>query len=286
MTAVAAPPPKKPALPPAPPQMRPSPPQIGAAPKKQFSSAAPEGKSAFKIGIYGTGGVGKTSLAMAAPGPVKFIDLDDSLGALAEVKDVSVVRGVETWQDLLDALRQADLWKDVRTVVIDTATRAEELCIAHVLATIKHEKGHPVASVEGYGWGKGYKHVHETYLALFAELDRHCRAARNAILIAHDDVQMVPNPAGEDYKRWSPRLQDKSNGSIANKFKEWCDHLLYVGYDFALAAKDGKNRGNNSRTIYPIEQATFVAKSRSLRDPIPYTEGDVALWEALFGKQS
>ena len=169
-------------------------------------------------------------------------------------------------------------------MALDTATRAEQLCIAHVLATIRSDKGSPVTSVEGYGYGKGYKLVFETYLHLFAELERHNRAGRNVILIAHDDVEMVPNPAGEDYKRWTPRLQNKGNGNIANTFKEWCDHLLHVGYDFALAAKDGKNRGGNSRTIYPVEQATFVAKSRSLKAPIPYEEGSVDLWTAQFGK--
>lgn len=271
-------------LPSAPTQMKAGPPPIGAASRKTFTTSLSEAKTAFKMGIYGTGGVGKTSLAMAAPGPVRFIDLDDSLGALQPVEGVSIVRGVESWQDLLDALRQEDLWKNIRSIVVDTATKAEEFAIAHTIRTVTGEKGKAVTSVEGYGYGKGYKHVYETYLALFVELERHNRAGRNVIMVCHDKKEKVPNPFGDDYLRYGIRLQDQSNGNISDKLKEWCDHLFFIGYDYMLAAKDGKNAGNNGRTIYPVEQSTFVAKSRTLRDPIPYPEGDVALWNALFGQ--
>ena len=277
MIAATKPPPR---LPPAPPLRRQPPAQVGAKAAKQFIAAVPEAKNAFRVCIYGTGGIGKSSLAMSAPDPVKFIDLDDSLGVLVPMDGVQVVRGVETWQDLMDALRQDDLWSGAKSIVIDTATKAEELCVAHVL-----EKNH-VASIElvDGGFGKGYKIVFETYLALFAELERHNRAGRNTIMIAHDKIEKKPNPAGQDFIRFSPRLQDVNNGSVSHKLKEWSDHLLFIGYDFAEAVKDKKSIGVNTRTIHPVEQPHFVAKSRSLRDPIPYEEGSVALWEALFKK--
>ncbi|MCK4626278.1 MAG: AAA family ATPase [Phycisphaerae bacterium] len=44
-----------------------------------FGSIEPQG---HRIGLFGPGGVGKTTLAATAPGPVAFIDLDDSLPIL------------------------------------------------------------------------------------------------------------------------------------------------------------------------------------------------------------
>lgn len=258
-----------------------APPPVGTKAAKMFTSARPVGKAAFKIAIYGTGGVGKTSLAMSAPSPVKFFDLDDSLGMLPETQGVEIINGVQSWQELLDALRQNDLWTGVKTIVIDTATKAEEMSLAHVTSVRGFQ------SIEDAGYGKGYKFHFENYLALFAELDRHNKAGRNTILICHDITQKVPNPAGIDYIRWSPRLQQ----NIADKMKEWCDHMFFVKYDFTEAATKekgalgpGKNSGGNTRTIYCVEESTFVAKSRTLRDPIPYVEGDVELWKQLFPK--
>src|SRR5690606_41783294 len=48
--------------------------------------------------------------------------------------------------------------------------------------------------VEGYGFGKGYTHVYDTFLHLLAELDRHVREGRNVIGIAHECTANVPNP--------------------------------------------------------------------------------------------
>jgi hypothetical protein len=99
-------------------------------------------------------------------------------------------------------------------------------------------------------------------------------------LVCHENPNFkVPNPFGDDWIRKNVQLHVK----IANKTKEWSDHLLCICYDWEMLAKDGKNTsGGNTRTIYPTEQSTCVAKSRSLKDPIPYTEGDDELWRQLF----
>jgi GTPase SAR1 family protein len=227
--------------------------------------------------LYGPGGIGKTTLATQAPGPVAFIDLDDSLPRLASQLDTDnlmPVSGVEDWGTLRIAIN-ADGWDDIKTLVIDTGTRAEELAIAHTLATVPHEKGHLCARLEDYGFGKGYTHVYDTFLPLLGDLDRHSRQGRNVVIICHDCTSTVPNPAGEDWLRYEPRLQAPNSGkaSIRLRVREWADHVLFLGYDVDVG-KDGKGRGAGTRTIYPAELPHCMAKSRTTQTPVPMVHGE------------
>jgi hypothetical protein len=161
-------------------------------------------------------------------------------------------------------------------------TTAETLAVAWTLQNVKADRkegGVFVNSIEGYGWGKGYTHVYETFLQLLGDLDAHIRQGRTVICIAHECTAKVPHPAGEDYIRYEPRLQNADKGNIRMRVKEWADHLLFIGYD--VFAKDGKGIGAGTRTIYPCERATHLAKSRSLDAEIIYQRGSAELWNLL-----
>ena len=166
---------------------------------RRVSFAPIAGGTGHRIVLYGPGGIGKTTLAAIAPGPVAFFDLDDSLPRLRSQFDesgldlhVQPVDGTSTWQDIRDALH-ADGWDDIKTIVIDSATRAEELAVAHTIATVPHEKKDVlIRRIEDYGYGKGYQHVYDTFLTLLGDLDQHTRAGRHVILICHDCTNTVP----------------------------------------------------------------------------------------------
>lgn len=255
-----------------------------AMPKAVVKFGQPEKGAGHRILLYGTGGIGKTTLAAMAPSPA-FIDLDESLGKL-KLK-VPVVQGVGTWAELR-AVLQGDGWDGIKTIVIDTVTKAEELAVAHTLLTVKHEKGGVVNSVEGYGFGKGLTHVYETFMGLLADIDRHSRAGRNTIFISHECVQTVPNPRGDDYKRYEPRLQDPASGksSIRSRMKEWADHTLFLAYD--IETKEKKGIGSGSRTLWTSELPFCMAKCRSTQDPI-LIEQDAAngeeVWATILGNK-
>jgi hypothetical protein len=239
-----------------------------------------------RVGIYGSGGIGKTSLAALAPGLTAFIDLDASLPDLA-LEGVQVVEGVQSWVQLRGALQAAG-WEEVRNIVIDSLTRAEELALHYTLATVVSEKGYRVKRLEDYGYGKGYQHVYETFLGLLDDLDRHVAAGRNVILIMHDCVSSVPNPTGEDWIRFEPRLQAPNSGkaSIRLRVKEWLSDLLFVCYDVTVDSdgkQKGKGRGHGARTIHPLETPFCMAKSRKLDQSFEYIKGDAKLWSLLLG---
>jgi len=243
-----------------------------------FSKAAPH--VGHRVVLFGPGGVGKTSLADLAPGPVASFDLDDSLAVL-QPENTQRIDNVETWDELRSSLN-GDGWDDVKTLVIDSGTRAEELAVAWTIANVPHEKGIGIKRIEDYGYGKGYQHVYDTFLLLLGDLDRHARAGRHVILVCHDCTATVPNPQGEDWTRYEPRLQSPNSGkaSIRLRTREWADHVFFIGYD--VDVKDGKGRGSGTRTLWPVEMPHCMAKSRRLSEPVPLPAGDPAVWDLLF----
>lgn len=261
----------------------PPPPPAASAPGVRFGKV--QASAGHRVVLYGPGGIGKTTLAIHAPGPVAFVDLDESLAILRPKCEVWPVDASD-WQGIRAAL-QSPGWDDVRTIVIDSATKAEELALAHLLATVRTEKGRAATSIEDYGFGKGYTHLFDAFLPLLGDLDAHCRAGRNVVLICHDCTTTCPNPMGEDWLRYEPRLQSPNSGkaSIRLRVREWADHMLWYGYD--VAVEDGKGKGSGTRTIYPTELPHCMAKSRSCRQPMPvYDDSPETLggiWRQVLG---
>jgi hypothetical protein len=241
-----------------------------------------------RILLYGPGGIGKTSLAAQLPGPVAFVDLDESLaklkGYLTErgiFGNIMPVAGVTTWLDLRSAL-QSDGWDKIKSIVIDTGTKAEELAVTHTLGSVTKDAGAVAKNIEDYGYGKGYMHVFDTFLPLLADMDRHCRSGRNVVIICHDCTATVPNPDGEDWIRYEPRLQSPASGkaSIRLRVREWADHVLFMGYDVNVT-KEGKAKGSGTKTIYTSELPHFMAKSRTCQQAIPVGDDGKAVWAEI-----
>lgn len=243
-----------------------------APPSLVPSSTAKPGK---RVALYGTGGIGKTTLAARAPGRIAFYDLDESLDAL-EIPIAA--RPVSNWAELRADIQSL---RDIDTIVIDSVTRAEEWAVAHTIATVPHEKGYAVKRIEDYGFGKGFQHVFDTFLPLFADLDAQRRRGVNIVLVLHECMSQVPNPQGDDYIRYEPRLQNPTSGkaSLRLRLKEWVDNLVFIGFD--VDVRDNKARGSGTRTIYPIEMPHCMAKSRNMRDQLVYDDGSDELWAHL-----
>lgn len=241
-----------------------------------------------RILIYGTGGIGKSTLAAFLPAPL-FFDIEGGTTKMNVSRDDNVDEhglGQEwTWLALRGKLASlaSEIPPGVRTVVIDSITRVEELLKEYVIETRRTEKGNLVDSIDGFGWGKGWQFVYDEIYALLGDLDRVRARGVYTCLIAHTVSSNAPNPSGEDYMRWEPLVyagDKRGRASIRDLLKNWADQMLFLGYD--VWAEDGKGKGSGTRTIYSSELPTHVAKSRTKAVAIPFTLHDPgAIWREL-----
>lgn len=274
MTRLPPPPPPAALRAPAPPAA----PSNGSGAIKTFGIIEPRRAGAQRVLLYGEGSVGKTSLGALAPNPV-FIDFEGRAGELGG----RCVSGVDDWSDLRAALLSLETGEH-QTVVIDSVTKAEELCAAYTVAMVPNDKGNRVASLTAYGFNKGLEHNFNTFLPFLQDCDRLVRAGKNVILIAHACTDRAPNPNGEDWIRYEPRLQAPQSGknSIRERVFEWADHVLFLSYD-VVVSDEGKGRGVGTRTIYPVQLPSHRAKSLRASQPVPYAKGDGSIWTTILG---
>lgn len=240
-----------------------------------------------RVCIYGQGGMGKTSLAAHAPGNILFMDFDKSLPVLkTQLGDATKKLASYTpddWPGILSTLGAYENFAGIDSIVIDTATKAEELSQKWVVANVPTEKGVKVANIEAYGFKTGYRHAFDQWLKLLSILDQHVAKGRNVVFVCHLENSNAANPGGEDFLRAEPRLCRSMQGNLREKIFEWCDFVLYLDEEKAVS-KEGKAAGNGSRAIYTSPQAWFKAKKRGPCAEIIYPDADnlADVWTQLF----
>lgn len=245
-----------------------------------------------KILLYGKSGIGKTTLASQIPDSV-FVPIDDGARKLSNPltgEPLLAVSGVETFDDVRDVARQAEtLVPAGGALVIDTITKIQALAEAWVIENIPTEKGGTAKNLEAFGFGKGYRHVHDTMRCLLTDFDRVIRSGRHVVLLGQLDQAIVANAAGTDYYEDVPKLVENKQGQVRTEVCEWCDHVLRVGYLDADVQKDtvqsrvGKISGDTERAVFSGGELHFFAKSRAR---IPAIVGfsspeDNSIWQFL-----
>ncbi len=269
-------------------------PKAAPAPVKAFSVGPwkDEGEGE-RIIIYGESGMGKTTLAALAPKPV-FIGIDDGGRKIKDPrtgKDLMKIKGIETYDDVRNALQQLAVFENYETIVIDTLTLVENLAEPFMFRTIKHEKGGTVTHLEGYGFGKGYKHLHDVMIPIAADCDRLIRAGKTIILNCQSMNIKRANPGGEDFLEAGPKLSHPTSekNSVRLFFKEWADHVFRIDHFGMEVSKDHKATGGTNRAIFVQPEMHYVAKTRSLEKfdgnrAISFdSKTDDTLWQFLFG---
>lgn len=201
--------------------------------------------------IYGTEGIGKSTLAAQFPKPI-VLDTEDGTRHL----DVARVH-VADWKTLTLAI--AELAVDPQgfeTVVVDSADWAERLLVEWML------KSSGKKSIEDYGFGKGYTLLQEHFGRFLADCDKLVAAGVNVVFVAHATTKRTSPP---DMTEGFDRYELKLTKQVAPILKEWADLLLFANYKIRLVeGGDGrlKATGGKARVMYAERSAAWDAKNR------------------------
>lgn len=227
----------------------------------KFNITKGKQKTAIRLCAYGPEGIGKSTFASQFPDPL-FIDVEGGTKQL----DVARFPQPDTWSELLEMVDAVIAEPGIcKTLVIDTADRAEMLLTAQLL------KEANVDSIEKYGggYGKGYTALAERFNKdLLIRLDRLIAKGVNVVLIAHAAMRKLESPDEPPYDRWELKTSKK----ISPLIKEWTDILLFMKYEQTVVEVNGRNKakGKAKRVMVCNHRPTCDAKNRyGLEDDLP-----------------
>lgn len=214
-----------------------------------------------RIMVIGQEGVGKSTLGNRAESPI-FICAENGLVG-PEFKDTANITP-ESWTEVLNTI---DVLKNethqYKTLVLDTVDWLEPL--VHGFICRRDAK----ADIEAYGYGKGYSLAGIEWRNFLARLEN-LRVAKNmaVLFLAHCAIKTFSNPTGDNYDRY----QAKVSKEISALTREWCDAVLFAGFE-TFTNKDGaKNKAVSSgrRIVYTTQNPAWDAKNRySMPERLP-----------------
>ena len=224
----------------------------------------------LKVVIYGPEGIGKSTFAAQAPGPL-FIDTEGSTARM----NVRRLPAPTSFTMIQEEIRYVISNPTVcQTLVLDTADWAERLCRDGVCA--KNSK----AGLEDFGYGKGYSYVFEDFGRMLNLLDQVTDRGVNVIITAHAAMRKFEQPDESGaYDRWELKLINAQKCSIANMLKEWADMVLFANYEtFVIKNEDKKNKvSGGKRVMYTTHHPCWDAKNRfGLPEKLPFDFSHIA----------
>jgi hypothetical protein len=215
-----------------------------------------------RLMIYGTEGIGKSTLAARAPKPI-FIQTEDGLGEI-DCHKFPLAKSFADVQSALTELHSEE--HDYQSVVVDSLDWLERLIWDSVCQDYGAKS---IEKVDG-GYGKGYIYALTPWRQFIDQLSAlHRDRCMAVILIAHAKVEKFDDPESSPYDRYSPRLHKHAAALLT----EWCDAVLFASRKFRTQTEDagfgrkrtiahaiGKDGGE--RVLRTVGGPSCVAKNR------------------------
>lgn len=204
----------------------------------------------FRLLIYGTSGVGKSTLAAHAPKPIFF----DPTSGTAELDVVRYDEAEWTFSKLFEAIEEVAKSKEFETLVIDELGAFEQLAWNEVCKAGKK------AHILEFDWGKGYSASLDKFRKLTVVLEQ-LASKKNVILIGHSKVSQFNNPEGNDYHRYVIQLHEK----VAGLLFQWSDACLFCRYEEFTGETEKKKligMSTGERVVHTTHKAAYDCKNR------------------------
>lgn len=222
-------------------------------------------KTALRIVVYGSEGIGKSTLAAEMPQPV-WLDVEGGTNQLP----VARLPRPTSWAMLMDETRAVrDGEVECSTLVVDTADAAEVLCTRDLLG----REGK--SGIEDFGYGKGYTYLAESFSRLLDMLGEVVERGANVVVVSHATMRKFERP---DESGAFDRFELKLSKKVAPMVKEWADMVLFCDYKtYVTVGKDGKAKASGGqRVIRTAHHPCWDAKNRlGLPDEIPMRLGEL-----------
>ena len=202
--------------------------------------------------IYGTDGVGKSTLCSYAPRPI-FIGAEKG----TEQLDVARFPQTDSISELLCQVRALQSEKhEFDSVVLDSLDWVEPLIWKAVCDEGK------VETIEQYagGYGKGYTRALDLWRTLLRELSV-LNERMHVLLIGHAQIKSFQDPElPTAYDRYQLKINDKAAALV----REAADAVLFARFETELVKTNGKTRayGEGNRIMYTESRPGWDAKNR------------------------
>lgn len=208
-----------------------------------------------RICLYGSHGIGKSTIASQFPAPI-FISTEDGIDSL-DVTSFPKATSIEDVVASIKTLLKED--HEFKTVVVDSVDWLVEPLIADSVNKQYDEKQQ--------AYGKGQMYMAEEFREILQGLDAlRIKRGMNVVLIAHAAVVKFEDPRTDPYDRYTPKLPKACNALL----QEWVDVLAFCAFKVIIKKSDAKGfdtakaRGvtTGERLFHFVESPAYAAKNR------------------------
>jgi hypothetical protein len=225
--------------------------------------------------IYGTGGMGKTTLAAEFPDPLYLHTAGESTPTGIDIP----AEEIAAYDDLTDTLELLMTEPhDFKTVIIDSLDGLEPMVWAKTVARLDASMEKKIESIEDPGYGRGYIEADKEWHYLVDGFLALQKSGMAVVMLAHPEMQRFDSPTSDPYSRWTPRLHKRANALLREK----SDVVAFVQQRLSVKEKEvarqtkvSRGVGSGERQIMLEERPGFLAKNRfSMPAEVQFKKGE------------